>query len=485
MHWFHPAAVLLLMINLASTARENIIPEILALGLSLRSQLLPASHYTQRWSNYEAPSYIIAVKPATKEDVAKIIGYAANSSIPFLSTGGGHGFATTLGRLTHGIEIDLSNFDSVDIDIKGNTLTIGGSVRFRDVLGPLGQAHKELSIGSESCVGMVGATLGGGVGRYNGLHGMLLDSLLSVKMVTAAGKIITVSTTEHSDLFWGVRGAGFNYGTILEAKYSVYDETVPLVLNADFLFAPNTSRAILEYFKSFEDGLPAELSFILLATYSPEIGGSVILVNAVYAGSQSEGAKYLQPLLAASPVRHNFSMIPWSAINSVSFFGSEPANYTCPTDSTHNVYGSAVYRVDVDAFQAFYENYEHLTSSMSAELGGTVYFIEFFPKQGVEAVPSSATAYPWRNITVHLLLNFAYDAANNRLDRQINDFARSARRNFSAVSGFPQPELYVSYGHGDEALVTLYSAENLPRLRSLKEKWDPNNVYGYNYPITL
>ncbi|CAL8579516.1 hypothetical protein XPA_005256 [Xanthoria parietina] len=483
MHQFY-LAVIFSMINLAWTANETIRSEILALGLSSGEQLFPAPNYTLRWSSYEAPSYIIALKPATEEDVAKIITYAASSSIPFLSTGGGHGFAISLGKLANGIEIDLSNFNNVSVDVRANTLTIGGAVRIRDVLGPLGRAHKELPIGSESCVGMVGTTLGGGVSRYNGLHGMLLDSLVSVRMVTAAGKIITVSTTENSELFWGIRGAGFNYGTILEATYSVYDETAPLVLNADFLFASNASRAILEYFKTFETGLPAKLSFIVLATYSPTMGGSVIIVNAVYAGSEAEGAKYLYPLLGASPLRHNLSMIPWSTINSVSFFGSEPANYTCPTGSTHNTYGSAVHRIDIDTFQAFYENYEHLTSSMSKELGGTVYFIEFFPKQAVEAVPSSATAYPWRNITVHILLNFAYNATNSQLDRRINDFAHSARKNFSDASGFAQPELYVSYGHGDEDLETLYSAENLPRLRSLKAAWDPKNVYRYNYPIS-
>ena len=120
---------------------------------------------------------------------------------------------------------------------------------------------------------MIGATLGGGVGRYNGLHGMLLDSLSSVRMVTAAGKIITASSTENPDLFWGIRGAGFNYGTILEATYSIYNETAPLVLNADFLFAPNASQSILQYFKTFENSLPAKLSLVFLATYSPELGG--------------------------------------------------------------------------------------------------------------------------------------------------------------------------------------------------------------------
>ena len=82
------------------------------------------------------------------------------------------------------------------------------------------------------------------------------------------------------------------------------------------------------------------------------------------------------------------------------------------------------------------------------------------------------------------LFNFAYEDTGGALDHRINSFANSARQNFTAVSGFPQPEIYVSYGHGNENLDVLYSAKKLPRLRSLKAKWDPKNVYQYNYPIT-
>lgn len=126
------------------------------------------------------------------------------------------------------------------------------------------------------------------------------------------------------------------------------------------------------------------------------------MVNAVYAGPHAEGEKYLHSLLNLSPIRHNLTMVPWSTINAVSFFGSEPTNYTCPTNTPHNVYGGAVHQFDINAFQTFYEGYEKLTSSMPVELEGTVYFIEFFAKQGVEAVPRNTTAYPWRNITAHL-----------------------------------------------------------------------------------
>lgn len=160
----------------------------------------------------------------------------------------------------NGIELDLGHSNNVRVDADANTLTIGAAVRFRDVGGPLGEAKRELrefclflkkivnpltiihtDIGSEPCVGMIGATLGGGVGRYTGLHGMIVNVLQSVKLVTAAGDIITASTTKSFDLFWGIRGARFNYATVLEATHTVLDQTAPWVLNADFLFPSNAS----------------------------------------------------------------------------------------------------------------------------------------------------------------------------------------------------------------------------------------------------
>lgn len=68
-----------------------------------------------------------------------------------------------------------------------------------------------------------GATLGARVGRYQGLHGLILDALLSVRLVTATGDIIPVSATEHSDLFWGLRGAGLNFGIVVSAIKKQWD----------------------------------------------------------------------------------------------------------------------------------------------------------------------------------------------------------------------------------------------------------------------
>ena len=159
--------------------------------------------------------------------------------IPFLATGGRHGYGTTLGRLNNGLSIDLSNLKSVSIDKQAATMTIGGGVRFRDMVDPLFAAGFQIrklaktngrtisltnvspETGTCSCPGMVGVTIGAGIGRLQGIYGLLSDALLSATVVTASGKVLQVSETSNADLFWGIRGAGGNFGIITSATYRV------------------------------------------------------------------------------------------------------------------------------------------------------------------------------------------------------------------------------------------------------------------------
>lgn len=122
---------------------------------------------------------------------------------------------------------------------------------------------------------MVGATLGAGVGRYQGLHGLLIDALISVSIVTAKGDIITVSETKHSDLFWGIRGAGFQFGVVLSATYRIVEPTNQgSVTNADFIFPANVNETYFQIHKTFQDNIPAALSLSTLIRYDT-ISGSV------------------------------------------------------------------------------------------------------------------------------------------------------------------------------------------------------------------
>lgn len=122
---------------------------------------------------------------------------------------------------------------------------------------------------------MISPTIGGGVGRLSGLHGIISDQLLSVRMVTANGSIVTASEDENPDLFWGMRGAGANFGIVVEAMYEVIDLTSEYVINMDYAFSSNDTGAIIDYLTSFGEEMPAKLSFIIEALYNEDLFGGV------------------------------------------------------------------------------------------------------------------------------------------------------------------------------------------------------------------
>lgn len=98
---------------------------------------------TQRWNLYDAPTYFGAIKPATEADIQHIVKVSARHNISFLATGRGHGSSSTL-KAINGIEIDLSNFRTVDLDIDNNAVTVGGSTNFSQLFDPLYNAGKML-----------------------------------------------------------------------------------------------------------------------------------------------------------------------------------------------------------------------------------------------------------------------------------------------------------------------------------------------------
>lgn len=94
-----------------------------------------------------------------------------------------------------------------------------------------------------------------------------------MKLVTAKGDLITVSKRENADLFWGIRGAGFNFGIVTEATYKVYDTTFNgQVMEGDLLFSANASRSIWQIIESYDNTLPAELTLSAVVTFDATLG---------------------------------------------------------------------------------------------------------------------------------------------------------------------------------------------------------------------
>ena len=141
------------------------------------------------------------------EDAAACVTWARETGVPFAVRSGGHSYAGF--STSDGLVIDVKGMRTVSVDPAAGTVTVAGGASNADV----GDALKPYGVyfpgGRCPTVGVSGLTLGGGWGFSCRHLGMTCDSLLATEVVTASGEIVTASATEHPDLFWAVRGAGW------------------------------------------------------------------------------------------------------------------------------------------------------------------------------------------------------------------------------------------------------------------------------------
>jgi FAD/FMN-containing dehydrogenase len=166
-------------------------------------------------------------------DVIDAVKFARTHNILVSVRGGGHNVAGNA-LVDDGMVIDLSRMRGIHVDPKSRTVraqagaTLGDLDRETQVFG--------LSVpsGIVTTTGIAGLTLGGGFGYLARKHGLSIDNLISVDMVTAEGKFMTVNETEHEDLFWGLRGGGGNFGIVTSFEYRL-QSIGPIVLGGMLL----------------------------------------------------------------------------------------------------------------------------------------------------------------------------------------------------------------------------------------------------------
>ncbi|KAI1098220.1 hypothetical protein F4804DRAFT_325398 [Jackrogersella minutella] len=490
-------------------------------GLSPGAQIIHISdsnfieQVTQRWTLYAEPAFYGAIKPATEADVQHIVRVSAAHNISFLATGRGHGASTTLEGL-YGIEIDLSNFNSVNLDVANDLLTIGGAVNFSQLYEPLYYAGKMLrkpclpssyhillwymhlgehfglnvsfglhiAMGNSPCVGVTGAMLGGTIGIFEGLFGLALDALESVRLVTATGDIVEVSETQHADLFWGIRGAGMNFGIVTSSTFRVYDAVNGGNATSTTLVYPgNQNGSVWEAVKSFDEYIPNELAITVGAEFNRTTANynftqMEIVANALYFGSAEEAEKYLTPFAEAGPLSTSRNEVSWpqffSALSIADTTECVPGQYS-------NGYAIGLKQTDVPSFVSYFNKLADF-SVKYPEFNGS-FTIDRYPNAVALSVPDYQTAYPHREIKTHLLLESYYP--NSTLDVPVNDLIQTARAQFQAMSGFEHLSVYVNFAHGDEGVDAWYTPRKLPNLTRLKRKWDPDQLFSWYFPVPL
>ncbi|KAM0810175.1 putative FAD-binding PCMH-type domain-containing protein [Seiridium cardinale] len=441
-----------------------------------------AQEITQRHTLFDDPSYYAAIKPATVEDVQNIVKIANEHNISYLATGGAHGANIGFAKVRNAIDIDLGNFNFTTLDTDTNLLTVGAANSFSDFFDLLYNAGKEIQTGNAPCVNMIGATIGAGVGPLQGLHGLIIDALRSVVIVTASGDALNASSTENPDLFWAIRGAGANFGIITQATYEVHDATNNgQLINADFAFSGAANGSLWELLNSWDSDevYPKEMGMSIIAGFNHTSGLATMSANVAFFGPYEAAKPYLDQLVAVGPLLWQNESVGWNVVTNIAGFGN--AKNACIRGSYNNHFMVGVKQTDVAAYTSFFNDFAAWNLNRPW-FGGSLVF-QRYNAAAAQALPESERgAYPWRDIGTLIAFDNVYD--NSSHDDEVNAFFIPEREKLYAASGFDSPHIYLNYGYGDEGPEAWYGP-SLPRLISLKQQWDPQGKFGPANPVPL
>jgi FAD/FMN-containing dehydrogenase len=234
-------------------------------------------------------------------DVVSAVDFARDNGLVLSVRGGGHNVA---GNAVNdgGLVTDLDLMRSVHVDLATGTVRAEGGATWSDLDRETQLFGMAVPGGVVSSTGIGGLTLHGGYGHLRRLHGLGLDNLVSVEIVTADGSVRTASADREPDLFWAVRGAGSNFGVVTSLQFRMHP-VGPEVTLVGVAYPQSEAESVLRGWRDYLDDTPDEVSSLALLWNVPEIGGfppeltgvPVVLVAGVHP-DPVEGARIMQPL---------------------------------------------------------------------------------------------------------------------------------------------------------------------------------------------
>lgn len=262
---------------------------------------------------------------------------------------------------------------------------------------------------------MIGVTLGGGVGRFQGLYGLIIDALVSVRLVTGDGELVEVSQNTNPDLFWAIRGAGANFGIITSATYKVHPlPNAGNIFTVDFTFPANLSSKFFKAVESMHGKLPPELAgnaFIAWNATTNQVyfprctiyksftvltsSQTQTVANWMYLGSEEQARKVLAPIYDVGGYNSG-KVVPWNKlINSTS---DGLVARICEPGGIHDIYSLNLRNYDAATYDKCFDKISNFFQKHPGGRTSAVQF-DFYPNQAMSAIPVDETAWPWRDAT--------------------------------------------------------------------------------------
>jgi FAD/FMN-containing dehydrogenase len=411
------------------------------------------------------PAVIIRVADA--DDVSRVVLLARGTGLELAIRSGGH---STAGHSVSdgGIVLDLSNMASLQIDVEGRTAWVEAGLTTGEYTSAAGAHGLATGFGDTGSVGIGGITLGGGVGYLVRKHGLAIDDLLAVDVVTAEGQLLHVDDERHPDLFWALRGGGGNFGVVTRFRFRLHE--VGNIVGG-MLVLPATPEVIAS-FMALAEAAPDELSSIANVMTAPPMpflpeeyhGKLVVLAMLVYAGETDAGERAIAPFRSlATPLADMVRPMRYPEI-----YPPEEGGYH-PVAAGRTMF---VEGIDVATAGVILDRLQASTGSMAVAqlrvLGGAM-----------ARIPTDATAFAHRKSRIMVNLAALYEKPEEAAIHEdwVTDFATALKQGDSGA--------YVNFlGAVDQAQVrAAYPGPTWDRLVEIKSRYDPTNLFRLNQNI--
>ena len=422
--------------------------------------------------NHAIDRYPAAILRCTcTEDVRLGLALAREHGLVVAVRGGGHSMAG-LSTCDDGLVIDLAPMRAVTVDPVRRKAVAEPGLLWRDFDRATQEHGLAVPGGEVSDTGIAGLTLGGGIGWLGRKHGLSCDNLRAVTMVTAGGEVVRASDEENPELFWGIRGAGANFGIVTSLEYDLHP--VGPLYGGELIHPGFRDVDALRSMVDLAPTMPDEvrlMAALVTAPHAPFVpaeaqGKPVCVLAAAHCGPVDEGERVLAPLREfGPPVVDTMRPQPYVELQ-------QSVDKMIPPGRIAYVKSDFLGPLDERALEVLAEHHARATSPycqiLLHQMGGAI-----------ARVPSDATAFVNRDAEWMLTVIAIWVDPDEKPEPHV----AWARGLWEAMRPWATGTYVNHLGDEGEQRVREAYGPSYARLVALKEAWDPQDVFRLNQHI--
>jgi hypothetical protein len=389
--------------------------------------------------------------------------------------------------MNYGIEIYLPQLNTLSIAKDGKSAKIGGGMNSHDLTKALWAAGKQTVTGTCECVSYMGPGLGGGHGWLQGHHGLIADQWLSMNVVLADGTLKTID--QSSDLFWGMQGAGHNFGIVTSVSAKIYDIVHSNWAIETIIFSGDQVEAVYEAANEHIVQNGAQAEDIINWSYWQNVAEldaekPVIIMYIIQEGVDAVDAKYTQAFHDIGPL--NISAQSGTYNDLGAWTGIALDSPPCQDFGFNNPrFPIYMQTYNITAQRKAYDLYASAISGADSPYYNSIFMFEDYSTEGVRARSNDATAFGFRQelmlaapLIIYAPNGAAQDAAVEKLGQQLRNIILEG-------TGSSELHSYVNYAYGTEGPQSWYGFDSAhqQKLKALKQKYDPKGKFSFYAPI--